>query len=104
MIITLAVATILVGKPIQFQPSQSTQSEVVAEQQIIQPSTEVYIEEIDIVNTLNTKVDTTEVVIPKVEDVNRNDNNGWLPIEWDAIEVIEEEDDVIEKKEQYMVY
>ncbi len=61
IITTLAMATILIGKPNQFQPSiQSTQQEVVVEQQIIQPSTEVYIAEVDIVNTLNIQVDTTE--------------------------------------------
>lgn len=89
IITTLAIATILIGKPNQLQPSKFTQQEVVVEQQIIQPSTEVYIEEIDVVNTLNIQVDTIEII---EEEINHDDDNGWIPIEWNAIEIIEEEE------------
>lgn len=94
--IGLAVAVmIIVGNPIKIQEPTSTQitNQVVTVQESAIISTEVSYtidlpEEQDIIESVDIQTDYIE---PK-KSTNHNDDRGWIEIEWDAIEVIDETD------------
>ena len=106
IITTLAMATILIGKPNQLQPLQSQQSSYtvseveMSQETIINIPTTSPITNENIEQASNIVMDYVEV---EVKCNNEDSNNGWRPIEWDAIEIIEE-DETIEEIPQYMVY
>lgn len=91
--IGIMTALILVGNPINISTTNTIQNvaqPIAIESQVAEAvQEEVYIQEQDVIETADIQATYSSEVIKEV-NIDHSNNQGWIEIEWDAIEIIDE--------------